>query len=710
MLTTTESNFMRLKALASALKNSSSLQDKLDHLNTDLRVRSFNESASYLTLKCFMAGLSLECELVLKSLIAIEQWDQLVKGLEEGCASERLRALIFSLLPVERFYQEIGGIVGYQAMMLQLFSEEGRSPFETRCIYNQPVGIDLVSETASVKQAILAGIEFLPMLAEIYPVGGAADRLRLCDPTTLMPLPAAKLRFCGRTLLERLVIDLQAREYLYYKLFKKQLTTPIAMMTSQEKDNHAQILAMCQEQKWFGRPASSFAFFCQPTVPTMNKEGQWCLIGPCKPLMKPGGHGVMWKVAKDQGVFEWLKSLGRAKVLVRQINNLISGCDYGLLAFTGIGCAEDKAFGFASCFRQVQSAEGVNVLIVKEEGERTEYCLTNIEYCDFKKFGIYDEPAQEGSAYSKFPSNTNILFADIEKVLEKIEECPIPGMLVNFKKMTYSDENGVIKEEDVARLESTMQNIADCFIENFESSADVPQLKTFLTFNHRRKTISTAKKEFQEGGSLLETPEGCYHDYMHNVCELLRSHCRFTVPEASAFDFVYHPALGPLYHIIAQKLQGGLIKEGSECLLEIAELCLEDIYIDGSLQIIAEQVMGHEDQDRLVYSERVGSCVFRRVRVCNLGIDRAVSKSYWKSEVHRLETCEIRLLGRSEFIAEDVCFEGPIQIIVEDGFRVVASMENQMLQLKKEPIADGEEGVGTSWVYEAGEEGVRLLK
>jgi hypothetical protein len=691
---------MRLKALAFALKNSSSLQDKLDLLNKDSLVRAFLDSPTPL-----MASLSLECELVLKSLIAIGQIDRLINGLEGSCASERLRALIFSLLPVEHFYKEMGGIVGYQSMMMQLLSEEGHALFEERGVYLQPVGIDLVRETPLVKEAIVAGIQLLPMLAEIYPVGGAADRLRLCDPETQMPLPAAKLKFCGRTLLERLVVDLQAREYLYYKVFKQQLITPIAMMTSQEKDNHAQILAMCQEQRWFGRPASSFAFFCQPTVPTMNKEGQWCLIGPCKPLMKPGGHGVLWKVAKDQGVFEWLQRQARKKILVRQINNPIAGCDYGLLAFTGIGCAGDKSFGFASCFRQVQSAEGVNVLIAKERENQTEYCLTNIEYCDFTKFGIHDESVHAGSAYSKFPSNTNILFADIERVLEKIEVCPIPGMLVNFKKMAYSDENGMLKEEEVARLESTMQNIADCFVERFDSNSPLPPLKTFLTFNHRRKTISTAKKEFQDGGSLLETPEGCYYDHMHNVHDLLSNYCHFTIPDASAFDFVYHPALGPLYQIIAQKLRGGSIKQGSECLLEIAELSIETLDLNGSLQIIAERVMGHEDEGQLVYSEQVGRCVLTRVRVCNLGIDRTVSGRYWKSEVHRLETCEIRLLGNSEFIAEDVSFEGPVQIVVKDGFRMIAFMENQKLQFKCEPIGDS----ASYWAYEASEEGLKLF-
>lgn len=49
----------------------------------------------------------------------------------------------------------------------------------------------------------------LPDLGEIYPLGGSADRLGLVDPATGECLPAAMLSYCGRTLLEGLIRDLQ---------------------------------------------------------------------------------------------------------------------------------------------------------------------------------------------------------------------------------------------------------------------------------------------------------------------------------------------------------------------------------------------------------------------------------------------------------------------------------------------------------------------
>ncbi len=692
--------FVRLNALAERLKTCQTTDEKIKELTLDI---DYNLP--------FFAALSSEYKVIVLELIAIEQLDRLLEGLKIQEDEEQLTSLLFSLLPVEAFYRDIGGIVGYQAMLLRFLIEKESGGLQMRGVYHQPVGIDLVEETEAVAKAIATGIQTLPMMAEIYPVGGAADRLRLCDPDTLAPLPAARLQFCGRTLLEGLIRDLQAREYLYYRLFGEQLITPVAMMTSQEKDNHAQIVSLCEENGWFGRPRSSFAFFCQPTVPTIDSEGNWCLMGPCLPLMKPGGHGVIWKVAKDQGIFKWFQELKRRKMLVRQINNPIAGCDYGLVAFTGLGCGGDKAFGFASCFRQVGSAEGVNVTIASQRGDATGYCLTNIEYCDFKKFGIEDEPMYEGSCYSKFPSNTNILFADIEQVSHKVEECPIPGMLVNLKKMTFLDVCGAVQERQVARLESTMQNIADCFVEEFapKNDSDLPELKTYLTFNHRRKTISTTKKEFQMSSSLSETPEGCYFDHLCNAHELLETHCHFSVPKmrsveeylelGGAFDFVYHPALGPFYGIIAQKLRGGVIVEGSEWILEIAEIDVEGLFLDGCLKIVAERVMGYRDLDcdgALMYSERVGRCVLSHVTIRTEKRERGSPDRYWKGGGERKEVCEIVLQGESEFIARDVVFEGNMQIVVEDGMRVTASMHEGALQFHKERIAEGR----ALWKYE----------
>jgi UDP-N-acetylglucosamine pyrophosphorylase len=55
-------------------------------------------------------------------------------------------------------------------------------------------------------------------------------------------------------------------------------------------------------------------------VPVLNAEdGQWLLPKPLQPMMKPGGHGAIWKLMLDEGVFDWLSKRRREAAIVRQI-------------------------------------------------------------------------------------------------------------------------------------------------------------------------------------------------------------------------------------------------------------------------------------------------------------------------------------------------------------------------------------------------------
>lgn len=666
----------KLSNLADALKKCRSDEERIEVLDQDPRVREARHEKH---------------ELILKSLTAI--------GQEDKIASDQM---LEELVPVESFYKEMGGIVGYHSTMLSFLSDEGQFQGQEDVSFHRPPGIDISTEDDDVKTYVLEGILSLPQLAEIYPVGGAADRLG-------QPLPAAMLPFCGKSLLEGLIRDVQAKEYLFYKLFGEEIVTPIAMMTSSEKDNHRQILALCEESRWFGRPQESIRFFCQPMVPTMDRQGSWCR-SDMRWLMKPGGHGVIWKVAKDQGIFEWLLEEGRQKILVRQINNPVASTDYGILAFCGVGFAEEKQFGFASCPRQIESAEGMNILLQKQSC----FCLTNIEYSYFQKFGIEDVPEQMGSLYSRFPSNTNILFADIAAVDDAVKYCPIPGMLVNLKKVTIET-----KEMEVARLESTMQNIADCFEEArpLHSPIDKLSLKTYLTYNHRRKTISTTKKHHQVGQSLLETPEGCFYDLLQNAYELLSGHCEITLPsvpdaetyiqQGPSFLFHYHPALGPLFSIIGQKIRGGTLSDLSELKLEIAEVHIENLQLEGALHIIADQIMGELDEEGILHSsENVGRCRLNNVKVQNRGFDPHATNIYWKDEIIRMELCKIVIHGDGEFEAEDVVLTGDMCIEVQSGTRVTAYQEEGKLQFKTETISHA----GWGWIYHIEDSGSIYLE
>jgi hypothetical protein len=114
----------------------------------------------------------------------------------------RLRALASSLLPVEQFYDSIGGVMGYQCRSLQLIvagtaavtasnvqqhhnqpqpsqpsqqQQQQEEAAEESVSYHVPKALDLAGEEGREvgMRVALAGLLALPQQAEIYPLGGA---------------------------------------------------------------------------------------------------------------------------------------------------------------------------------------------------------------------------------------------------------------------------------------------------------------------------------------------------------------------------------------------------------------------------------------------------------------------------------------------------------------------------------------------------------
>lgn len=660
-----------LVEIVAILKKVDSIKRKVELLEEFILNRGFK--------RLFLS--SDEEKLVHYSLLALGQGHGL-SAIEKGT--------IDALYTVEEFYREIGGIIGYHLTCLKLLSKKGR---EKEGLFSSPKPIDISDENSFSRQAVISAVRQLDQLAEIYPLGGAADRLTVNKEEGGIFQIAATLEFCEKTLLERLIEDLQAREFLHYKLFGKQISVPIVLMTSDEKGGTTQVQKMLEEKKWFGRQREDFFLFSQPLVPTMDMDGKWNTIGNGQLQFKPGGHGAIWKLAKESGAFNWLKQRSKSRALVRQINNMVASIDYGLLAFLGIGIDQNKDFGFAACPCAKGVSEGVNVVIETEKGR----CLTNIEYCE----GVENLPSSL--------ANTNLLFVAIDTIEELLKICPIPGMLVNAKKMKYRDGNGLIQEKEVIRLESTMQNIADALIEPSEIT------RSYITSNQRKKTISTIKKEFAFGSSMLQTPEQCYIDLLENGRDLLVNYCQFQVPNLNdsmsffqngpSFIFLYHPALGPLYQIIQQKLKKGRLAVGSELKLEIADLYVENLDIDGSLEIVTDSIMGHQD-GIIHYSNQTGKCILKNVRVRNSGINREASRSFWKDEIVHKENCEIFIEQGGEFYAENVLLRGEMRIRVPSGVKVTAYMNGGRVEFSQEVLSKP----SWCWSYTVDSENRIMLK
>lgn len=169
--------------------------------------------------------------------------------------------------------------------------------------------------------------------------------------------------------------------------------------------------------------------------------------------------------------------------------------------------------------------------------------------------------------------------------------------------------------------------------------------------------------------------------------------CRLPCPRLlythTGFIFLHHPALGPLWDVIAQKIRGGCLMQGSELVLEVAEARLLDVTVDGSLLVQADNIMGHRDttlthssngsngsgggygswrangssngsgRSSLAYSCHNGRVHMMNVAVQNVGIDwHHPGNVYWQHKVQRHEACQVILRGRSEFEAYDCKIRG----------------------------------------------------
>ncbi|WJX38488.1 UTP--glucose-1-phosphate uridylyltransferase 3, chloroplastic [Trifolium repens] len=635
-----------------------------------------------------------------------------------------LNKLLETLAQIECFYDCIGGVIGYQITVLELivqqlvdrkntnWSQHMHEVKESQILgIDAPTGLDLSENTEYASQAALWGIEGLPDLGEIYPLGGSADRLDLVDPNTGECLPAAMLPFCGRTLLEGLIRDLQAREFLYFKLYGEQCITPVAIMTSSAKNNHKHITSLCERLSWFGRGQSTFQLFEQPLVPVIGAEdGQWLVTKPFSPLSKPGGHGVIWKLAHDKGIFKWFFYQGRKGATVRQVSNVVAATDVTLLALAGIGLRQGKKLGFASCERISGATEGINVLMEKKSPDGNwEYGVTCIEYTEFDKFGIADGSLVPKSLQAEFPANTNILYVDLpsaELVGSSKNVNSIPGMVLNTRKpIVYVDQFGRQCSVSGGRLECTMQNIADNYFNSYSNrcyNGVEDKLDTFIVYNERRRVTSSAKKKRRHGyKSLRQTPDGALLDMLRNAHDIL-SPCDIKLPEIGAdanyvdsgppFLILLHPALGPLWEVTRQKFYGGSISEGSELQVEVAEFFWRNVQLNGSLVIIAENVMGTMKIDEsgepiLHHGQRCGRCKLQNVKVLNEGIDwRHGGNVYWKHDVQRSEVLQIILHGNAEFEATDVVLQGNHVFEVPDGYKLKIMPGSTGFAIQLDPI------------------------
>jgi len=680
---------LRLTALNKQLMEEKNLVDRLSILGKEAEVHEYFKGKKELS--AFISSLTTVEKVCAYSLILLKETALSLDHFEVGREKE-VHSLLHSLSYVEAFYESLGGLIGYVVTFMELL--QGKTKNQEEVIYQAPVGLDLRDESNEVRENVVRGIKELSKIAAIFPIGGAGDRLDLHDEETGEPLPAAKLKFAGHTLLSHMFRDLQALEYIHFQLFKETVHVPVALMTSREKDNYSHIESICEEHHWFYRDKARLFNVIQPLVPVITTEGRLAFSAPLHLHLKPGGHGVIWKLAIDSKVFADLEKLGVTKGLVRQVNNPVASTDHTMLGLLGRGFVLDGVFGVVACDRPLHIAEGMVVLKRKEE----EVTLTNVEYTDFVKEGISDVPVVDGSSFSKFPANTNLLFIDLKAIEKIVEKNPFPGLLVNAKQQfTVVCEKGDIDEVYGGRLESIMQNVADHLYYASPRENRLKSLPSFVVLNQREKTLSTTKSLYHEGGSFDQTPEKAFFDLQENFRTLLKIHCRCEVPEARVIEeslergppllVTFHPALGPLWEVIGQKIRVSTFKEDSELYLEVAEVDIEALTLEGSLVVHAEHSLGQLGEDGfLIYGQGSSRISLKEVSIVNRGVDRKKIGRFWEGDFPHHESLEIILRGESEFHAEGVTFKGSYRIEVPDKHRMIAKEEGGKIRFHLERL------------------------
>lgn len=86
----------------------------------------------------------------------------------------------------------------------------------------------------------------------------------------------------------------------------------------------------------FGLAAGQVRYFCQGTVPSLDREGRALLAGPGKLLENPDGHGGCFTALVNSGQLAQLEREGVRQIVYIQVDNLLAPVDDPLL----VGLAE----------------------------------------------------------------------------------------------------------------------------------------------------------------------------------------------------------------------------------------------------------------------------------------------------------------------------------------------------------------------------------
>ena len=127
-----------LEILSSQLKKTKDLGEKQEILLNHGPVAAFLGEES---IKPFLLHEhALSSRIAVYSVIAIEQHRVLFAYPHKNPPKEKIRALLSTLVAIDRFYESMGGIVGYHVHVLKLLAKKKRRSFRKRQLSLEPLG------------------------------------------------------------------------------------------------------------------------------------------------------------------------------------------------------------------------------------------------------------------------------------------------------------------------------------------------------------------------------------------------------------------------------------------------------------------------------------------------------------------------------------------------------------------------------------------
>jgi UDP-N-acetylglucosamine/UDP-N-acetylgalactosamine diphosphorylase len=212
--------------------------------------------------------------------------------------------------------------------------------------------------------------------AVLMVAGGQGTRLGFAGPKGCFPLAPHS----GKT-----IYQLQAEKVVSLSR-RTGRDVPFLVMTSPATD--AETRAFFADHGDFGLAPGQLAFFCQGTVPSLDRQGRALLEAPGRLLENPDGHGGAFSALVAEGQLDRLVERGVSTLVYLQVDNVLAPVDDPLLV--GLAAVE-RADVVTKVLEKAHPEEKVGALVRVGGRDRiVEY--TELTPEDMRRAGADERP------------------------------------------------------------------------------------------------------------------------------------------------------------------------------------------------------------------------------------------------------------------------------------------------------------------------------